>query len=356
MEPKILILSSGMLSLWDRSKCDFCGECLLRCPYMEFTPDGAKEEMRKLVEGESLYVARQCITCGACNQYCEKGANPFDLIINVQEATGAFNASEQAVAMMAAASELPSEIISGQPGKPVMSLCVVGDVIPHLFEGRLFEGMTFLKGGDYFCLIGWLHVGRETPVREGARRVINKLAELRTEEIIFFHDDCYALVTTKAKEYGIDVPFRPVHLIEYLYRYLKENEDEVRRIEKRIAFQPSCASRIAYEYPPWKGGVLDELFELIGVERVDRKYDRMNGLCCGAPVSLVDKARADEIKNRNIKDAVDAGAEIFVFTCPFCALNLRRRVREAGMEPYMLSNLCRLALGEELPGGGCPKL
>jgi Fe-S oxidoreductase len=68
-----------------------------------------------------------------------------------------------------------------------------------------------------------------------------------------------------------------------------------------------------------------------------------------------DRERANEIKERNIKDAKEAGAEAFVFSCPLCALNLRRKAKEAGMEPFMLSNLCRLALGEELPAGGAGK-
>ena len=37
---------------WDRSKCDLCGDCLVKCQYVDFAPEGAKEEMRKLIEGE----------------------------------------------------------------------------------------------------------------------------------------------------------------------------------------------------------------------------------------------------------------------------------------------------------------
>ena len=47
--------------------------------------------------------------------------------------------------MMSAASDA-IRVIKGQSDKPVMSLCTIGDFIPHLFEGQLFEGMTFLKG------------------------------------------------------------------------------------------------------------------------------------------------------------------------------------------------------------------
>ena len=243
---------------------------------------------------------------------------------------------------------MPTEVISGQPGKPVMSLCTVGDLIPQLFEGQLFEGMTFLKGGDYFCKIGWIHTGKVSPVRDGAQAVVDKLAETKAKEIIFYHDDCYAMMATKVKEYGIDPPFKPIHMIEYLLNHLRDHKDHIKKLNTRIAYQQPCASR----YTPWKDELLDELFHLIGVERVERQYDRINALCCATPIVATDRERASKIKDMNIKDALDAGAEAMVFLCPICFLSLRRRAREAGLEPTPLSNLCRLSLGEELPAEG----
>jgi len=334
--------------MFDPSKCDLCGECLVKCQYVDYSLEKAKEEIGKLISGEPASILKECVTCVACNQYCEKGANPFDLINQMQEETGLFEVSDQALEMFSAADLMPTEVISGWPGKPVMSLCTVGDLIPRLFEGQLFEGMTFLKGGDYFCKIGWIHAGKVSPVREGAQAVVDKLAETKAKEIIFYHDDCYAMMATKVKEYGIDPPFKPIHIIEYLLNYLRDHKDQIKKLNMRIAYQQPCASR----YTPWKDKWLDELFRLIGIERVERRYDRINALCCGGPIVATDYERAGKIKDMNIKDALDAGAEAMVFLCPLCFLGLRRRAREAGLEPIPLSNLCRLALGEELPAEG----
>ncbi|MBE0512019.1 (Fe-S)-binding protein, partial [Candidatus Bathyarchaeota archaeon] len=308
-----------------------------------YSKEKAKEEIDKLIKGEPASIIKECITCVACNQYCEKGANPFDLINQRQEETGLFPVSDRALDFFSAAEIMPTEVIPGQPEKPVISLCTVGDLIPGLFEGQLFEGMTFLKGGEYFCKIGWVHAGKESPVRDGAQAVVEKLAEIKAEEIIFYHDDCYAMMATKVKEYGIDLPFKPIHIIEYLLNYLRDHKEQIKKLNMKIAYQQPCASR----YTPWKDEWLDELFYLIGVERVKRKYDRMNALCCATPVVATDRERASSIKNRNIKDALDAGAEAIVFLCPICFLSLRRRTREAGLEPIPISNLCRLALGEK---------
>jgi len=333
--------------MFDRSKCDLCGECLVKCQYVDFSLERAKEEIEKLVRGEPASILMGCITCVACNQYCEKGANPFDLINQMQEETGLFKVSDQALQMFTAAEMMPTEVITGQPGKPVMSLCTVGDLIPGLFEGQLFEGMTFLKGGNYFCKIGWIHAGKESPVRDGAQAVVDKLAETGAKQIIFYHDDCYAMTTTKVKGYGIEVPFKSVHIIEYLLNYLRDHKDQVKKLNLRIAYQQPCASR----YTPWKDEWLDELFRLIGVERAKRRYDRINALCCASPIVATDYERAGWIKDKNIKDVLDAGAEAMVFLCPICFLSLRRRAREAGLKAVHLIQLCRLALGEELPAG-----
>ena len=58
---------------------------------------------------------------------------------------------------------------------------------------------------------------------------------------------------------------------------------------------------------------------------------------------------------KNIMDAKEAGAGAFVFLCPLCIMGNRGRAKAQGMEPYILSNLVRVALGEELTHGGAGK-
>jgi heterodisulfide reductase subunit B len=125
---------------------------------------------------------------------------------------------------------------------------------------------------------------------------------------------------------------------------MKARRDEVRKLGLKTAYQRPCASR----YTPQKEPMLDELFELIGVERVARKYDREKALCCGLPLMFRDMARAQEVQGRNLDDARDAGAEAVTFLCPVCVRGLGAGTTERGMDVYMLSDLCRLALGEGL--------
>jgi len=321
-------------------KCDLCGDCLVLCPYVDYDRDEAVEQFGQLKDGGTPEIVGECVTCVACNQFCEKGANPFDLILERQEQTGVLNIPEQNTQLFRNLPDAPTQVLPGEPGRPALSLCSVGDLVPGLFEGPLFEGMTLLKGGDFFCGVGWVHLGQESPVRENAPRVIEKLAATGASEIVFYHDDCYALVTTIAKEYGVDVPFHPVHIIKYLLDQVKEHADEVKPLGLRIAYQQPCASR----YTPWKDAQLDELFELIGVERVEREYDRMSALCCGSPVMPRDRDRAAQIKERNIADAVAHGAQAIAYLCPLCVLNLRKVSASAGLENHHLIELVKQAL------------
>jgi Fe-S oxidoreductase len=324
-----------------REKCDLCGDCVFLCPYVDYDREASVEQFRRLTEGETPEIVGQCVTCVACNQFCDKGANPFDLICRRQEETGVLNIPEQNTEVFRNLPNAPSQIIPGDESRPALGLCSVGDLIPGLFEGPLFEGMTVLKGGDYFCNVGWVHLGYETPVREGARRVVDNLAASGAGEIVFFHDDCYALLTSMVKDYGIEVPFRPVHIIEYLLDYVKDHAAEVKPLGMRVAYQQPCASR----YTPWKDEQLDELFSLIGVERVEREYDRKFALCCGSPMMPRDRDKAKQIKERNIRDAVEHGAQAMAYLCPLCVLNLRKVADAAELENHHLIELVNKALG-----------
>lgn len=323
-----------------RENCDLCGDCLVLCPYVEYDRDEAVDQFARLIDGETPPIVSECVTCVACNQFCEKGANPFDLILARQEETGVLEVPEQNTAMFRNLPNAPSEVIPGDRGRPALSLCSVGDLVPGLFDGPLFEGMTVLKGGDYFCGLGWVHLGYESPVRENAPRVVENLAASGSSEIVFYHDDCYALLASMVNDYGIKVPFKPVHIIEYLLEHVREHSSEVKPLGLRVAYQQPCASR----YTPWKDEQLDELFSLIGVERVAREYDRISALCCGSPVMPRDRDRALRIKERNIEDAVAHGAESMAYLCPLCVLNLRKVASAAGIDNYHIIDLVNMAL------------
>lgn len=255
-------------------KCDFCGKCLELCPYVKYDHSMAVAEMKALVAGGNPPIVKSCVTCAACNQFCPTGANPFDLLNARQEETGDLGIPAVALENFSKLHNLPTVIKQGEPGRPVMNLCIVGDMVREQLGNPLFKGLTTIEGADYFCTVGYVHLGKPSLLETQAKKYVEKLAALKAEEIVCFHDDCYTMLTTLADEFGIQVPFRPVHLFEFLYRELSARKD-VQKLSLKIAYQAPCASRYTSE----KDRYLDLLLDIVGVERVPRHFDRLNGLC-----------------------------------------------------------------------------
>jgi Fe-S oxidoreductase len=328
------------------TKCVQCGDCFEKCLYTDYDQAQAVKQINMLINNEPAQIVEQCITCAACNTYCTKGANPFDLLQWRQEASGRYQITESYNALIETIDTSKGEIIHGQPDKPVINICAV-DVIPGLFEGALFEGCTFLSGGEYESVLGCIHGGKETPLKEKMPHKIKALAETGFNEIVMFHDDCYAAFTTKAIEYAQEVPFKVTHYVEYLKQYLQSDSVTAKPLDMKIAYQQPCSSR----YTPWMDKHIDDLFDLCGVTRVAREFDRDNALCCGSPIGPHrGPDYCAEIKEKNIQDAKAHNAEAMVFMCPFCALQMRDEVADAGIEPIFLTNLVRMSLGESLSG------
>lgn len=332
--------------MFDSKKCVLCGQCRDRCLYIDYAPGTGAGEWEKLVNGEPVSWLHQCITCFACNEYCPNGARPFDLILERLEERGDYvNPDLLSMAQQMFTPKKP--FTPPETGKQAISLCTIYTTIPWSFSGPLFEELTLLKGAHYFCNLIYPHMGNDSLMRERLQPLIDKYATLGAEEIIFAHDDCYTVMTDAVKRFGMKLPFRPVHLFEHLRDRLVALKSDIRPLNMKIAYQRPCASRLT----PWKEPLLDEIFDLIGAKRVNRRYDRDNAMCCGQDMGGIQKRgeKFPAYKTDNIMDAKAAGAEAMIYLCPLCLDALGGLARENGLSNYMISDLCRLAIGESLP-------
>jgi Fe-S oxidoreductase len=332
--------------MFDRDKCALCGLCRDRCLYIDYAPGSSAAEWEKLVNGKPVSWLQQCITCFACNEYCPNGARPFDLILERLAEKGDYvNPDLLTLARQMFSPKKP--FTPPSTGRQALSLCTIYTTIPWAFAGSLFEALTPLKGSHYFCNLIYPHMGNEALMRERLQPLIDKYAQLDAEEIIFAHDDCYAVMTDAVARFGLELPFKPVHLFEYLRDQLIARKNDIRPLNMRVAYQRPCASRLT----PWKEPLLDEIFDLIGVHRVYRRYDRDNAMCCGQDMGGIQK-RGDKFpafKTDNIMDAKAFKADAMVYLCPMCLDALGKMARESGLANYMISDLCRMAIGETLP-------
>lgn len=342
---------------FNESECLSCSTqaCLTRCQYMDIDRETAKREILKIARGEDSFVLHDCVTCYACEEYCPVNNHPFYLIVEKQEELDV--------------PPLPRPLIRrginiGVPfrGEPetneingrALNMGVFSDLM-HLLQGKLFANLTVIsedprKMFHYFCQLMYLHYARSSVIKERLPGIIKTIARHKPSELICFHDECYGTYASYCPAVGIDVPFKPVHLFEYLYNRLEELKDQVRPVNLKVAYQRPCSSRLS----PDKHHFAQDIFNLIGAESVKREYVDENALCCGGTIQGQrregSRKRAAEVQRRNIEDMKKAGAQFCVFNCPACFQTLGQMVARNGIRPIFMSDLCRLAIGEKPAG------
>ena len=336
--------------MWDASKCNLCGDCLVNCRYAGYDRDKAIDDITLLMEGKDAEILSRCTTCMACLDYCPTGADPADLIFQMQEKIG----TSPIVAVGRPALETltkgiegrgeSSQVIPGDPDKPVLSFdSFQFEQFPEgTLDSQLFKGMTVIRGYDYANLAGNVHMGGESFVGKYGQRILDNLASLG-KDIVFIHNEGFVLPAVKARQYGFRVNFKYVHLFEYLRNYLRDHQDTVTRLNKKIAYQANCATRWMRGYDAF----LDEVFELVGVERPPRQYEGVDALCCSAPLIYANRQLAVDIQKKNFEDALACGADAIITSCPICYGVFRRPSAQFNLPSIFITDLCRMALGEK---------
>jgi Fe-S oxidoreductase len=322
----------------------------VKCRYVHYDRDRAVAEIKLLMEGKDAEILSRCVTCMACNDNCPTAANPADLIFSLQEKIGACPITlfykpvmEEYVKGLEGKTDF-RQVIPGDPDKPVLSLdSFQFEQFPEgTFDSRLFKGMNVVRGGEYASLTGSIHMGKASLVEKYGQRVLDRLASVG-KDIVYMHNEGFVLANVKAKEYGFSVPFESIHLFEYLRNYLRDHRSSIARLNKKVAYHANCATRWIPEYDDF----LDEVFDLIGVERPRRQYERLNALCCSVPVLFTNKELALDIQKKNFEDAIACGADAMITSCPICDWVLRRPSAKFGLPKIFITDLCRMAFGEK---------
>ncbi len=321
-------------------QCNLCGECLVQCQWMDVDLDQAVKWKQLMNSGKHAPALDRCITCYACNEICPQKANPFDLISELQEKFCRFIPGDS-VAATEKQYTFTGELCDILKADRVITTCVFGKNEAALIQGELYN-LPKVGGKPYFCWVLFSHMGVESIQRNHARELVTNLAKTGAKEIVCFHDDCYALLARLAPDYGIDVPFRPIHLAEYLVEYVKNNADRIKPVNLDISYQRPCASR----HTPEKEHFFDELFELVGVRRVKRVYDREKALCCAGVKLLLGIGDPAEDQEKNILDAKESGAQAMIYLCPMCRNNLSVAAQKNELPFIFIGDLVRMALGE----------
>ena len=333
---------------FDKTKCAKCKaiSCLVKCQYMDFKDkDKAKKEWQKVINGEDSSVLKSCTTCYACEEYCPFGNHPFYLIVERQEEKGILPAPRPIITMWINQCQPIGRFMVGKVAERTLSYCFLAQ-FNTLVKGKLFDGIasSSIFGQEFFCNAVYLHYAKASVIKGRLPKIVENVKNQGIKELVCLHDECYGTFTSLAPAYGIDVPFKPIHYYEFLYDRLKALNDEIKPLNVKVAYQRNCSARLCPEIDHY----VDDIFGLLGVERVKREYDRENALCCAEIFRMAKgPALADDIQKRNIDDMVKFGAKYCVLNCPACWDSLAHKVVRQGIKPIHMIDLCRLAIGEE---------
>lgn len=338
--------------MFDKTNCVNCEniDCLTRCQWIEFSnTEDARTEISKMINGEDSRVLSECVTCFACDEYCPYNSHPFDLITNLQEKYNSLKIDpiilEKTIKTYVPHDQVRLKEID--PNEPVLTKCGLSKINYKNMQGQLFDNLQYVSGRDYFCNLVYHHYARDSIIRKRAPIIIDNIKKQGIKEMICFYDECYGFYTSYCSRNNIELPkdFKPIHIYEYLYDYLKDHELEIKKLNLKIAYQRSYSNRFIPDMDKW----VDKICDLIGVERVKRKYDRENALCCaGVFRTLGKKLLLRKTQDDNINDMIEHKAEACVYNCPMCKEALGNRAERKGIRNYLLSDLCRLSLEEKL--------
>jgi Fe-S oxidoreductase len=333
---------------FDRTKCETCEavNCLVKCQYIDFeNKDKAKKEWQKVIDGEDSSVLEACTTCYACEEYCPFGNHPFYLIVQRQEEKGILPAPRPTVTMWINQCQPVGRFMVGKVEEKALSYCFLPQ-FNTLVKGKLFDDIAWsvIFGQEFFCNAVYLHYAKLSIIKDRLPKIVENIKNQGIKELVCLHDECYGTFTSLISAYDIDLPFKPIHYYEFLYNRLRDLKDLIEPLNIKAAYQRNCSARLC----PQTDHYVDDIFNLLGVERVKREYDRENALCCAEIIRMAKgPALADDIQKRNIDDMVESGAEYCVFNCPACWDSLAHKVVQQGIKPIHMIDLCKTVIGEE---------
>jgi len=332
---------------FDENVCATCPspDCLLKCQYMKWDKETAHEEMMKVVTGEDSRVLKECVTCYACEEYCQRGNHPFYLISERREEKGLYTAPRPITNQWINMTQMQGKQIVGKITDRVLSSCFI-PALGGMVSGEIFKDLagSIVFGAEFMCPAVHTHFAKMSVIKERLPMVMENFKKLGVKEVICLHDECYGTYTSIASAYGLEVPFKPIYYMDFLLDRLKELKDKIKPLNIKAAYQRPCSNRLI----PDKHHLTKDIMDFIGVELPEREYQDENCLCCADILRSISGYRlANDVQQRNIEDMLKTGAEYCVFNCPACQSTLSEKVGKKGLKPIHMIDLCKIAIGEK---------
>jgi len=342
-----MVKEAGGLEL---DQCYQCGLCTGSCPWNQVRRFPVRQLIHQAQLGVIDFASDDnwlCTTCYNCVQRCPRGVSIIDIMKAIRKVI-----SETGIARVPDSLWLALTNIAGsgnplgQPAeqrgswaisylknrKPAGNLLYFPCCIPAYdpkakkvahSTARIFEyaGVEYnlLPDVETCCGESVRKSGYESLFTTLAEKNIKAFSSAGITRVIVNSPHCYH---TFKNEYPLlGASFETLHIVQYLSDMIDQGKLKFRReVKKKVAYHDSC-------YLARHNKIYDEprhvLESIPGIELLELPDNRENTLCCGGGGGRIwmDTKKGERFSDLRLKQAVDAGAEILVVSCPYCLLN-----------------------------------
>jgi Fe-S oxidoreductase len=158
--------------------------------------------------------------------------------------------------------------------------------------------------------------GDEELFKRLARENIKTFVDNGVKKVLVSSPHCYHTFKNEYPEFMVN--FEVVHMTEYLLELMNAGRLELTgALNKKITYHDPC-------YLGRHNGIFDEPREALkkvpGLELVEMPDTRIDSLCCGGGGGRVwmETQKGERFGDLRIDQAIEAGAELLVTSCPYC--------------------------------------
>lgn len=324
---------------FNEQECTFCGECFHQCPVMSLPKEKAKDEMKRLVEGQKTeQVLENCTSCFACNLICPHECNPTQLILERWNEKYLENGLPKHAEYFLPHNEpnFRRDIISNIPKEEKKLVQSWDDdsyckeifypgcnviTAPYLTQTSLLEDLEIRGSLDLCCGEMYYRMGLFERVKQTGAKLEKHFNKMGLEKMVIPCTAGLNMFTNVLPRFSADFDFEVQHMLSWILDRIDSGEIEIKNeIDMKVTIQESCHGKI------FGDKVMDlprKILEKIGTTVIEEKLCREKALCCGiasgfSPSSGYHPVDYGSATIRSLKMAQETEAEAIVTYCAGC--------------------------------------